>query len=237
MHPSNRAPAAADATTSPPPAGPGLPPSGERGLSLIEIMVSIIVLVGGMFGLIQAMIAANRLERAADERKLAYAFCNSQIEAVRALGFANVSNLTSASTPGYLIPGTIAGSNNSAVISTLGFKQSSDADADPDRFGLYYTSNAAAANYNPLLAGLAVQSGFTRVAEVVFVDPYAVTTTFTNSSQFTKAVNPATPTASVTTGLSTGVAEGEGYWVSVRVFWKGVLGDQEVSLCTFLSYR
>ena len=56
MHPSNRAPAAADATTSPPPAGPGLPPSGERGLSLIEIMVSIIVLVGGMFGLITILI-------------------------------------------------------------------------------------------------------------------------------------------------------------------------------------
>lgn len=185
------------------------PAAHERGVSFLEIMISMSVLIVGLFGLIKAMSSANTLERSADERKIAYAFCNAQLETVRSRNFGELANLPTATPAGYQIGGTLGNFAGSKITSTLGFKQSLDNDADPDSFGLFFTSNPATPNFDPLLAGLNTQAGQTRVAEVTFLDPDG----------------------------TTGVAEGEGYWVTVRVFWRGVLGDSETRMSTFCTAR
>jgi len=185
------------------------PAAHERGVSFLEIMISMSVLIVGLFGLIKAMSSANTLERSADERKIAYAFCNAQLETIRSRSFSQLLGLPTATPSGYLIAGTLGNFAGSAITSGLGLKRSFDNDADPDQFSLYFSSNPALVNYDPLLAGLNTQAGFARVAEVTFRDPDG----------------------------TTGVAEGEGYWVTVRVFWRGVLGDSETRMSTFVTAR
>jgi type II secretory pathway pseudopilin PulG len=185
------------------------PRAGERGISLIEIVVSMVLMVFALFGLIQSMVTSNLLERATTERKIAYAFCNQQLETVRSLTHVQLLGLPTATPPGYLIGGTLGTTAGSTVTSTRGFKRSLDNDGDQDRFGLFYSSDPLAVNYNSLLRGLAPQTGFARVAEITFADPDGFT----------------------------GVGEKEGYWVTVRVFWRGVQGDSSVNMSTFITKR
>jgi prepilin-type N-terminal cleavage/methylation domain-containing protein len=181
----------------------------EGGFTLVEIAIAIAVLAIALMGLGFAMINAWRLERSAGERKIALQWATAQMESVRAMG---VAGCTSAPPDGYLIPLDWTGA------SSVGFHKDVDADGDPEIFGRFYGSNPNAAAYtsptaqvvpvyDSLLLGLRPMPGTTRVGEVVFSDPDG----------------------------TTGVTEGDGYWVTIFVRWTGVQGPQEMKIGSFIA--
>ncbi len=183
----------------------------ERGLTLLEIMIAITVMSIGLFGLAQAMIAAARLDRQTNLRKIALDCAIAWMETIRSQAF---GDLASAPPKGY----------RPAVLSTTltGFSRDRDGDGDSDHFGQFYSARDDQPNYDARLLGLTAQSrtdvlkllnlplpaGVMPVAAVEFRDPDG----------------------------STGIGEGTGYWVTVRVFWQAD-GNSEVKLSSLVVGR
>ena len=209
----------------------------EAGFSLIELMFGMAILVSGLLILGLAMTISFRLERSTNERKAALEFASSQIERIRGMPFNTVKTRprVNNSTPadplgsgGYL-PETTWNTTNvgtSPGVGIVGFRRDTDADGDEDLFGLHYYRQTTSGNLrvpvtttlptgqiytlsDPRLDALAPQDAAGgQVAQVVVRDSDA----------------------------STGLVEGSGYWVTVRVFWKGARGgDEEARMSTFVS--
>lgn len=194
---------------------------GERGFSLMELAVGIAVLVGGLMGLAASMISAYKVDRLSRERKTALAFGASTIEYIRNLG---PSGCEQAPPNGFLR--ATAGSGDDGVRKDLNNGgdtkdyfvryyypyQGRDPVTllDNPALGKWYPSIGTAGAYrldDALLEGLTPQPGQTRVAEITFCDPDG----------------------------ATGIGEGEGYWVTVRVFWKGISGEAELRMSSFIA--
>ena len=185
-------------------------PRDEDGFSLVEIAVAVSVLLTALLGLAFAMVSAWRLERSAAERKLAIQWATSQMESIRALG---LGGCMSDPPSGYLIPPTWTNSG------FLGVNKDGDGDLDPEIAARFYYSNPTTAPYtspfghvvqlyDPLLLGLRPQAATSIVGSVVFSDPDG----------------------------TTGVIEGEGYWVTIWVRWTGVQGNQELKMSTLIVH-
>ncbi|HEU4393924.1 MAG TPA: hypothetical protein VFS92_00040 [Planctomycetota bacterium] len=180
----------------------------EGGFSLVEIAVAVSVLLMALLGLAFAMVSAWRLERSAAERKLAIQWAASQMETIRALGLGGCMADPPA---GYLIPPTWTNAG------LMGVNKDADSDGDPEVAARFYYSNPNQAPYtspfghvvplyDPLLQGLRPQAATSIVGTVIFTDPDG----------------------------TTGVVEGDGYWVTIWVRWTGVQGNQEVKMSTLI---
>lgn len=192
--------------TSPPEVRrPPTPPEG--GFTLVEVMVAVVLLALGLFGLIHAMVSAWRLEQVARERRIALTFAVAQIERLRSLPFASLST---APPEGYLVGSTWP--------SSTGFRRDLDNNGSVDLFGRHFSARAGATYagvtpgislHDPLLLGLRERPGLTWAGEVVFRDPDA----------------------------ASGLSKGDGYWVTVRVLWVGAAGDGKLEISSFVTRR
>lgn len=211
--------------------------NAESGFSLIELMFGMAILVSGLLILGLAMTISFRLERSTNERRAALDFATSQIERVRGMPFNTVKtrprvNNASPADPlgsgGYL-PETAWNATNVGTApgtGIVGFRRDTDGDGDEDIFGLNYYRQTTSGNLripvtttlpngwnytlsDPRLDSLVPQDAAGgRVAEVVVRDSDA----------------------------STGLVEGSGYWVTVRVYWKGSRGgNEEARMSTFVA--
>jgi len=213
------------------------PARDETGFSLLEVMVGMTILIIGLMPLGMSMIYAYRLDRISSERKAALSFAASQIERVRGMEFKivasrprviNSSPAEGLGTGGYLPDSNWNSSNvgNTPDTGVVGFRQDLDADGDEDLFGLHYYRQATNAGglripvttnlptgqivtiSDPRLDPLTPQTGMgNRVAQVLVRDSDA----------------------------TTGLLEGSGYWVTVRVFWAGSAGNEEARMSTFVA--
>ena len=218
------------------------PESREAGFSLIEIMIGLTILVLGLLALGAAMMTAHRLDQLTIEKKAALSFATSQIERIRGMKFFTVASrpriLNATPTPdpqsaGGFLPETAWGSTyvgNNENAGIVGFRQDLDNDGDPDYFGLNYRRELYSAGmrypFNQSVTGGNV---------VTISDP---------------RLNSLTPVQGQPSGLeervaqvlvrdteaSTGLIEDAGYWVTVRVRWRSVAGqNQEFRMSTFIS--
>jgi type II secretory pathway pseudopilin PulG len=220
---------------------------GESGFSLLEVMVGMTVLVGGLMGLGMAMVAAYKLDRTSNERKIAMAFASATLERIRGMPYLDIkarprpNNFATADTVlpyGGFLPdaswGTCASGYSNAVgtvagAGSLGFRQDLDNDGDEDVFGLYFTRQTFVAgtpgywvdNYISTSGGFAVKNTDSRLN--------ALTPREGMNNQMARVTFRDTE-------ASTGLIEGSGYWVTIRVFWKGSSGGrEEEKLSTFVS--
>lgn len=214
----------------------------ETGFSLLEVMVGVAVLIGGLMGLGMAMISAYRMDRMSTERKIALAFAASQIERVRGMPMKEVVvrpryyNET-VSSGGYLpetswgtcATGLTAAVGTTAGAGTMGFRQDVDNDGDEDYFGIYYTRQTPQANGAYSEVYVLCGGGFwVRTSDSMLnaLTPIPRSTLGGRMAQISFRDTDAT----------TGLVEGSGYWVTVKVFWQGSSGgEQEVKLSTFVS--
>lgn len=184
----------------------------EAGFSLMEICVGIAVLSIALMGLGRAMITSYRVERIAQEKQIALVWATSQIEVIRSMSYSEFQNAPSvAPLPGYLIK--TAWVNPGSV----GKRVDVDADGDEDYFERYFYAPGQA-NYtsgpdtvvlaDQSLLGLRPQTGVTRIGTVTFSEP---------------------------SSAISGIGEGTGYWVTVLCKWKGIAGDAQVKLTTFVG--
>jgi type II secretory pathway pseudopilin PulG len=181
----------------------------EGGFTLVEIAVSMIILVFGLLALAQAMILAYRMERTSEERKIALRWMTSHVENVRSLGYQSVDDNAPS---GYGVPWSDG--------ALLGYQKDLDSDGDTDlRVRQYYSLATTAAYsgsggtiplYDALLQGLQPQDGSSDVVGTVTIRDC---------------------------DNSTGVAEGKGYWITVRVAWKGSAGPSEMMMSTLVVLR
>ena len=220
--------------------------TGEQsGFSLLEVMIAVSVLVGGLMGLGMAMVSSYNLDRSTTERKVALAFAASKIERIRGLNYKEVNvrprlynaNPADAVDYGGYLPdlawgttasGTTAAVGTAAGAGSVGFRYTLDGDSDEDIFGLYFTRQTFVQSgsyyYSPLIT---MTGGWT----IQTADP--LLNALTPIPRFGGRLAQITFRDSDST---TGLAEGSGYWVTVRVFWQGATGgEQEEKLCTFVA--
>src|SRR5690349_1782736 len=215
----------------------------ESGFSLIEIMVGTSILLIGLLTLGSSMMYAYRLDRATEERKAALSFATSQIERIRGLKFVEVAarprinNATPTLDPpgagGYLCETTWGTANVGATenTGTVGFRQDLDADGDEDYFGLNFYRQATTVGNLRIPVTKTMANGYI----------------LTVSDPRLDGLTPQTaPDASVTgrvaqvlvrdSDATTGLVEGSGYWITVRVFWVGSRGgNEELRMSTFVA--
>jgi len=203
-----------------PAAGPGFTPvEVDAGFTLVEVAVGIVVLIFGLLGLAYAMVSAYKLEQASQEKKLAVSFASSQLERIRSL---SMSTLIGDPPTGYVID-----SAWTTDPGDVGTSEDLDADGDIDTFTRYFYADKNKADYeddpdaptvtvplyDSLLLGLRpivrTDAPVDRVAEVTFKDPDG----------------------------TTGVSEGDGYWVTVTVKYLGATGPSEVRIATFVTQK
>lgn len=209
----------------------------EAGFSLIELMFGMAILISGLLTLGLAMTISFRLERATNERKAALDFAASQIERVRGMPFntvktrPRVNNATPADplgSGGYL-PETAWNTTNVGTApgtGVVGFRRDTDGDGDEDLFGLNYYRQAMSGNLRiPLTTTL--PNGW----NITLSDPRldALVPTDASGGRVAEVIVR-------DTDASTGLVEGSGYWVTVRVYWKGSRGgEEEARMSTFVA--
>jgi type II secretory pathway pseudopilin PulG len=212
----------------------------EAGFSLLEVMVGMCILIIGLMPLGMSMVYAYRLDRATTERKAALAFAASQIERVRGMTFKTVATRprinnaipADAMGAGGYLPETPAiwGSANvgtTPITGRVGFRQDLDGDGDEDLFGLHFYRQAV--NVSGLR--IPVTANMANGNNVTISDP--------RLDPFNPATGMGDRIAQVLlrdTDATTGLVEGSGYWVTVRVTWMGERGGtEEVRMSTFVS--
>jgi Tfp pilus assembly protein PilV len=194
----------------PPEATPAPPPRDEGGFSLVEIAVAAGVMVIGLMSLAMAMVLGMRVSRASGERKIALNFITAQLERIRSMDYAD---LFEDPPDGYEVPSGWSSADD------VGFVKDTDGDGTNDIVVRYFYADQTKAAYttggttvplaDSLLTGLSNQDGETATAYVWFQN------------------------ASGTEGMEAG----DGYWVTIRVYWKGVSGPSEMKISTFVTNR
>ena len=218
----------------------------ESGFSLLEVMIGVSVLVGGLMGLGMAMVSSYNLDRSTTERKVALAFAAAKIERIRGLNYKDINvrpkliNANPADTTDYggylpeLAWGTTSSGTSAAVgtapgAGSVGFRYTLDGDADEDIFGMYYTRQ----NW------ISTSGGYFADQYVSMSGGWVIRTSDPQLNALTPISRFGGRLAQITfrdTDSATGLAEGSGYWVTVKVFWQGATGgEQEEKLCTFVA--
>jgi type II secretory pathway pseudopilin PulG len=179
---------------------------GQGGFTLLEIMVGVAILIGGVLGLTASMVAAYRVQRGTDERKIALAFATLHLERMRGMTYAEILEAPDESgLGGYLVDATWSSAEEVG-------------EGTEEKFLRYYYSDPTKADYktdggkfidlyDEMLLGLTNQSGQTRCAEIMFREDSG----------------------------ETGATAGRGMWITIRVFWKGATGDSELKIATYRS--
>jgi len=223
--------------------GRGRDRSREGGFSLIEIMVSTAILIVGLITLGAAMMTAYRLDRLTGERKAALAFATSQIERIRGMTFTEmgarprINNATPTLDPpgagGYL-PDPIWNSTfvgNTPDTGTVGFRQDLDADGEPDYFGLQYYAQTVN------VSGLRIPvTKTTNNGNIVPVSDIRLDSLSPQTGQPAALVGRLAQVLVRDSDATTGLVEGSGYYVTVRVFWRGATNqNEELRMSTFVA--
>lgn len=184
----------------------------QSGFTLLEILVGVVILAGGLLGLAYAMVTAYRVEQAAREKKIALGWVSAQLENVRSLGYGGVLESpvppvrTPPTPPGYLIP--VAWGTSSPV----GVRK--DGPSTTIYFERYFYSdpNKAPSNGAPLydaaLRGLRPSRANGVVGTLIFREP---------------------------TLPEAGISTGTGYFVTAVVQWSGVAGESSLRVGTFVG--
>lgn len=219
----------------------------DSGFSLLEVMVGISILIGGLMGLGAAMITAYRLDRTSGERKVALSFCQGMVERLRGMTWAEVrarprpNNPATADTVlpyGGFLPdlswGTCASGYGNAVgtvpaAGTVGFRQDLDSDGDEDTFGCFYTRQTPPPSGSTYWSDVWITTSggfYIKISDsrLNALTPRSGMNNRMAQVTFTEA------------GAANGLIEGGGYWVTVRVFWQGSSGGREEErVTTFIS--
>ncbi len=204
----------------------------EGGFTLIEIIIGIAVMLIALLGLSVSMVTAYRVERIATEKRIALAWATSQMEVIRSLSYTEMAATPNAlPVPGYLI----RSSWSSTVKAAVGLTKDPDGDGDVDYFERYFYLPGTAASATGDTPTTALS------ADVTLADP-ALAGLVAQPIETTHLKFPTLPagvlgivTVADASAAQSGVGDGAGYFVTVRVLWQGILGSSEMKLSTFVG--
>lgn len=193
-------------------------PGPDSGFTLVEIAVGVTVLSLGLLGLAKTMVTAYGVERIAREKQIALSWATAQMERIRSMTLAEVQSDPCASpVQGYLIDPSWGLGSGGVIACPAGRRIDLDSDGDPDYFERWsylpgtpdFTSGGdTVVLADDALTGLRPRDGTTVLGVVSFGEP---------------------------TLARSGVAEGSGLWVTVECRWKGVAGNSQVKLVSFVG--